>query len=275
MPYLNSNADTLYVSDLDGTLLRSDETLSQFTIDTINELTSKGMLFSYATARSLVTAKKVTSGLNTHFPLIVYNGTFIVDNVTEEILLANYFEDDIANVFEELFANGIYPIVYAYIDGVEKFSFIQEKCTVGMQQFLETRKGDRRLKTVSNTEELIKGNTFYITCIDVPEKLEPFYKKYKDKYHVVYQRDIYTGEQWLEIMPKKASKSNAVKALKEILKCKKLVTFGDGKNDIDMFEISDEAYAVENADEELKDIATKIIESNNNDGVAKWLRETY
>lgn len=57
-----------------------------------------------------------------------------------------------------------------------------------------------------------------------------------------------------------------------MLKCEKLVTFGDGKNDIDMFEISDEAYAVENADEELKAIATGLIESNNNDGVAKWIR---
>ena len=264
---------SLYVTDLDGTLLRSDETLSQFTIDTINGLTSKGMLFSYATARSLVTAKKVTKGLNTHFPLIVYNGAFIVDNVTEEILIANYFEDDIANVFAELFVNDIYPIVYAYIDGVEKFSFIQEKCTVGMQKFLKSRKGDKRINIVDTPEELIKGKPFYITCIDTPEKLEPFYEKYKDKYHAVYQQDIYTGEQWLEIMPKKASKSNAIKELKEMLKCEKLVTFGDGKNDIDMFEMSDESYAVKNADEELKTIATKIIESNNNDGVAKWLQE--
>lgn len=74
-------------------------------------------------------------------------------------------------------------------------------------------------------------------------------------------------------MPGKASKSNAIKALKEKLKCEKLITFGDGKNDIDMFEMSDERYAVENADDGLKAIATKIIESNNNDGVAKWLKE--
>ena len=39
-----------------------------------------------------------------------------------------------------------------------------------------------------------------------------------------------------------------------------------------MFEMSDERYAVENADDGLKAIATKIIESNNNDGVAKWLK---
>lgn len=263
----------LYVSDLDGTLLRSDETLSQFTIDTINELTSNGMLFSYATARSLVTAKKVTKGLNTHFPLIVYNGAFIMDNVTEEILAAHYFDEDIRDVLAELFANNIYPIVYAYINGVEKFSFIPERCTPGMNQFIQSRKGDRRTNTVNTPGELMKGNLFYITCIDAPEKLEPFYEKYKAQYHAVYQRDIYTGDQWLEIMPREASKSNAIKELKGILKCERLISFGDGKNDIDMFEMSDEAYAVENGDEELKAVATKVIASNNEDGVARWLRE--
>ncbi len=264
---------SLYVSDLDGTLLRSDETLSQFTIDTINELTSKGMLFSYATARSLVTAKKVTKGLNTHFPLIVYNGAFIMDNVTEEILLAHYFEADIAEVFERLFKEDIYPIVYAFIDGAERFSFIPEKCTAGMQKFIRSRRGDRRIRTVNTAEELVRGSSFYITCIDTPEKLAPFYGMYRDQYHAVYQQDIYSGEQWLEIMPGKASKSNAIRELKKLLGCDRLVTFGDGKNDIDMFEISEEAYAVGNADEELKAVATKVIGYNNEDGVAKWLRE--
>ena len=42
---------------------------------------------------------------------------------------------------------------------------------------------------------------------------------------------------------------------------------------IDMFEIADEAYAVENAVSELKVVATGIIESNENDGVAKYLHK--
>ena len=65
---------TLYVTDLDGTLLRSSETTSDFTNQTINELVEKGMLFSYATARSYSTSAKVTRGLNAKIPLIVYNG---------------------------------------------------------------------------------------------------------------------------------------------------------------------------------------------------------
>lgn len=133
---------TLYVSDLDGTLLRHDQTVSPFTAETINTLTARGMLFSYATARSLVTAKTVTKGLNTHFPLIIYNGAFVRDNVTEEILLANYFDASVYAVLDELFKANIYPIVYANVDGREHFSFIYEKCTPGLKDFADTRVND-------------------------------------------------------------------------------------------------------------------------------------
>ena len=73
-------------------------------------------------------------------------------------------------------------------------------------------------------------------------------------------------------MPKEASKSQAIIQLKTLLGCDRLVVFGDGINDLDMFRIADEAYAVENAVPELKAAATAVIGSNDEDGVAKWLR---
>ena len=54
---------TLYVSDLDGTLLRSDQKTSEYTNRIINQLVENGVLFSYATARSYYTAHKVTAGM--------------------------------------------------------------------------------------------------------------------------------------------------------------------------------------------------------------------
>ena len=172
---------------------------------------------------------------------------------------------------EELFSNEIYPIVYSYIDTVEYCSFIPDECNRGTRAFLNTRKGDKRWREADSCEQLIQGDMFYITCIDSKERLAPFFEKYKDKYHVVFQQDIYTKEQWLEIMPRAASKSNAILQLKKLLGCEKVISFGDAANDIDMFRISDEAYAVANAFDELKKTATGVIGSNNDDGVAKWL----
>lgn len=169
----------------------------------------------------------------------------------------------------------MYPIVYSFRDGMERFSYIPGKNSRGTQAFLDTRKGDPREHPVAEAAELFGGEKFYFTCIDEPEKLEPLYEKYGQRFHCVYHQDIYSGEQWLEFMPKSASKANAIRQLKEYLKCGRVVVFGDGKNDIDMFQMADEAYAMENAVEELKQIATGVIGSNNGDGVARWLSENY
>jgi len=75
-------------------------------------------------------------------------------------------------------------------------------------------------------------------------------------------------------LPKAASKANAIRQLRNKLGYEKLVVFGDGKNDVDMFELADEAYAVANAVPELKERATAVIGGNNEDGVAKWLEKT-
>ena len=76
-------------------------------------------------------------------------------------------------------------------------------------------------------------------------------------------------------MPLEASKSNAIRQLQSMLDCEKLIVFGDGKNDIDMFQMADERYAVANAHDDLKEYATEIILSNDEDGVARWLEEHY
>lgn len=271
----DENVKTLYVSDLDGTLLRSDISTSEYTNDVVNGLVKKGMRFSYATARSYVTASKVTKGLDARFPLIVYNGAFIIDNSTGEILLSNYFEDNGRTLLDDLTSHGIFPIVYAYIDGVERFSYLEDRCNSGMQAFILSRKGDPRTNPVKRVDDLYKGQVFYITCIGEADALAPFNAKYESLYHTVFQRDIYSSEQWLEFMPLKASKSNAIRQLKNLLNCDRLVVFGDGKNDIDMFRLADESYAVENAVDELKAIATGIIGKNDDDAVARWLLEHY
>lgn len=266
---------TLYVSDLDGTLLTRDASISQYTKQTLNDLIEKGMSFTYATARSSTSSKGVTQGLNVKLPIIVYNGTFILDSATGQALTSNYFEQDVQELLDDLIAHNIYPIVYSHMDGLEKFTYIPEMASRGVKSHIANRKGDRRTNPVETIDQLYEGDIFCVNCIDDPEKLEPMYEKYKDIFHCAYYVDIYSGEQWFELMPKAVSKANAVQWLKAHLGCDKVVVFGDQKNDINMFEIADECYAVSNAVEELKKLATGIIGENNEDGVAKWLLEHF
>ncbi len=273
---MGDKMNTLYISDLDGTLLHSDQKTSDFTNKAINKLVSKGMRFSYATARSFSTAHKVTDGLTARFPVIVYNGVFIRDNATGKYLAKNFFDQHSAvQIASELIHGGVQPIVYSLIEGSEKFSYIKEKISRAETEFISTRKGDYRDRPIHTYEQLIKGDIFYFTCIDEPKKLEPFYEKYKDTFSCYYQSDIYSGEQWLEIMPKSASKANAAKQFAGLLNCDRIVAFGDGVNDAALFDIADESYAVSNAVDIIKQRATGIIGANDDDGVAKFLLEHF
>ena len=142
-----------------------------------------------------------------------------------------------------------------------------------MKEFLNTRLNDPRWREVDSVEQLLEGNIFYITCIDEIEKLSSLYKQYQNVYHCIYDIDLYSTNQWLEFMPKNVSKASAIMQLKEYLKCDEVIVFGDGKNDIDMFEIADFSYVVSNGSDCLKQIATGIIESNDEDGVIKKIFE--
>lgn len=265
---------TLYVSDLDGTLLNKQDRINPESIRIINDLVSKGMLFTYATARSLSSASVVTQGLSTDIPVIVYNGAFILHPATGEILSREGFQkEEMKEIIEVMDRFNISPLVYSFVEDVEKVSWIVSRENEGIQRYLNLRKGDRRLRPVSSREELYQGDMFYFTCIGEKDALQPVYDilARDGRFRCTIQQELYRPEYWCEIMPARATKAEAIRKLKEIRRCDRVISFGDAINDIPMFEISDECYAVENAVDELKKIADKVIESNEDDGVAKWL----
>ncbi len=106
------------------------------------------------------------AGLDAKIPLMVYNGTMVVDNEDRSFLIKNFFDQGIYTLLEELLHRQICPIVYSFIDGRQRLSFIPEKCTQGMKRFLDSRKGDVRIRIALDTDDLCRGEIFYITCID-------------------------------------------------------------------------------------------------------------
>jgi len=264
----------LYVTDLDGTLLNRQDRISPFSARVINELIDKGLLFTYATARSLVSASKVTEGLSTKIPVIAYNGAFIFQPSTGEILSREGFTDEErSTVRESLNQHRISPLVYSFINGDEKVSWIPQHENDGIRRYLSSRQGDRRFRAVQDTDALYQGDIFYYTCIGEKDELQPIFELFSNNGHFrcTLQQELYRPEYWCEIMPVMASKANAILKLKKMWGCSRIISFGDAVNDIPMFEISDECYAVANAVAELKAAATGVIGSNEEDGVAKWL----
>jgi hydroxymethylpyrimidine pyrophosphatase-like HAD family hydrolase len=89
---------------------------------------------------------------------------------------------------------------------------------------------------------------------------------------VITYKDAYSTDLWfLEIYNHTASKYHAVQFLRQEHGFDHIVGFGDNINDIPLFAACDKKLAVKNALPELKNMADAVIDSNENDGVVKWL----
>ena len=94
---------------------------------------------------------------------------------------------------------------------------------------------------------------------------------------VAYAGTALEGEtlRWIDIHHSDASKGGAVNILREQLGASKVVCFGDSDNDLSMFASADEAYAPENASEQVQRAATAVIGHHDEDGVARFLRTRF
>ena len=267
--------NTLFVTDLDGTLMRDNKTISETSIEILNRLIDNGMNITYATARSIRSASRITKDIHFNFPVIIKNGTVLVDSVSKEIIeIATFSTDELLKIKGIVSKYKLPGFITSYINGKETKSYMQDKMNVGFMDYLGQHRNDKRLKAVSCEEELYEGTVCYFTFIAQKEELQYMYDELSadERWNCIFQKDKYRDEFWLEIFPKNASKAKAIMELKEKYHCDRIVVFGDSLNDMSMFEIADEAYAVSNAIKELKEIATDIIGSNNDNGVAMYLQ---
>lgn len=265
---------TLYITDLDGTLLRSDTSISEYSVNTLNSLIERGVMFTYATARSFASASPLVSGLRLSCPAIIFNGVFIVDPRTGKHLAENTYSAECRRMARELFiTENIAPLVYSYINGEEKVSYLENRLDE-VKSYVNSRRGDKRLRPVSDYKALFEGDIFYFTVID-PRDISPLDKVFTadNGFSRNVQKDTYDDMIWYEIYDKSASKANAVRQLAQMVKADELVCFGDNNNDISMIRSADVGAAVANAVDALKSAADIIIESNDKDGVARYIEK--
>lgn len=268
---------TLYISDLDGTLLSSNKEVSEYTKDTINTLIDKGVHISVATARSAATALKILDGVNFNVPVVLMNGVAIYDLLQKKYVKLEVIQPDTCNEIISVFRkHGLTGFMYSITDN-EQITYFENLCTKPLREFYEERviKYEKAFEKVGDFyEKTTDNNIIYFSFMDCFERLNVIQKELKNYTGVesVLYKDVYTENIWfLEIHSKNASKYNAVRYLREFFGYTKIIGFGDNLNDIPLLEACDEGYAVSNAVAELKERATGIIDDNNSDGVAKYI----
>lgn len=253
--------------------MRDDKTISDQSVDILNRLIAKGIYFTYATARSLNSASRITKNIPLNLPVILRNGTIIADPLTNKEMEILMFGDELQCIRQALTDTDIPGFATAYFGSNEVRLCLTGRTNEGFQHYLQSHSADIRIHMVDTEDKLYEGKTCYFTFIAPEKELRPIYERVKhiDGINCVFQQDKYRPEYWLELCPGKATKASAIQRVKQLCGCQRVIAFGDSVNDIPMFQMADESYAVKNAVNELKEIATGIIESNNSDGVARWL----
>ncbi|EOU1465169.1 HAD family hydrolase [Clostridium perfringens] len=270
----------LFVSDLDGTLLNKDQIISDYSKKELNRLIKTGVNFAIATARSPATVSDILDGIDIKTPVVLMNGVIIFDIEKKKYIDVKEIDKEsvkeIIKILQEynktFFLYGIkddYLWVY-HKDFTYDFErkYYEERCNKPLKSF----------KRVENYLDVLEDNQIINFVFFEDNKLiakELFEKimKVKGVTGNCY-KDIYNeGAFFLDIYNEDASKANGIKFLAYYVEHSKVITFGDGENDVPMFEIADECYALENASDGLKAIATSIIGNNNDDAVVKFLIE--
>lgn len=271
---------TLYISDLDGTLLNQKAVLSEDTISGLNELIEKGVNFTVATARTSATVVKMMQEVNIQLPVILMNGVAIYDIKNGRYVLTESISDNGKNVLIETIRKHIGTGFIYCVENDRLDTYFENADSPVAQAFIKEREQlyGKKFTKVESFEECLNKNIIYYSIDDKEEKLKDAFEALSEcpDLHVEFYRDIYNTEHWyLEVCSCTASKKNAVNRLRTLLGAEKIISFGDNLNDIPMFEASDEAYAVANAKEEVKKKANGVIESNIDNGVVKFIKEAY
>lgn len=266
---------TLYITDLDGTLLNSKAELSEKSAEIINRLADEGILFSLSTARTHATVSEMFSDVKLNVPLVMMNGVVVYDPKEHKVISACTIEKDKAEKVLEIYRkHGKAPMLY-YIDGTTININYTDLKNENQQKYINSR-NDLGIKRFFYSPSLtIKDELIYIVTLDPYEELKEIYDEVSEieGLNCMFYSDNYTGCYFLEILSSKVSKGISADFVKKYVKADKMVAFGDNLNDISLFHYADEGYAVENAHEKLKEIATGVIGRNDDDAVAEYISE--
>ena len=255
--------------DVDGTLLTDDLIISAGTTEVLTKLANNGVLIVIVTARPPDAALPFYKDLNiTNNPIICFNGALIIqnDSVLYEECIDN---DDVKNILKESEAFVVNRSLYSH----------RHWFTNDIDRWI---KGETAITNVIatkvNFDELLKDDfrPNKILCMGEMAEINALEKHLNNlNYNSL---NIHKSKPtYLEIVNKNASKSKGIiKVIENYgINKKDIITIGDNYNDVDMFLLSATSIAMGNAPEDVKNKATIVTDTNNNEGIQKALNKLF
>ncbi len=269
--------NTLYISDLDGTLLNSSAELSDHTEKRLIHMLEKGINFTIATARTPATACEILGGVKLSIPAVLMNGVLVYDIEKKSYLKIHRIPPHtVTTIISLLQSMRMTGLLYELKDNNLR-TYYESLESEPICQFINERKV-RYHKSFNQAvfSDIASENIIYFMFLDVYDKIKPVHDALIEipEINLVMYPDNYSEDLWyLEVFEKGASKQNGVIFLRNHCGYENIVGFGDNLNDLSMFAACDMRIAVGNAKQEVKEAADDICGTNDNDGVVKWMEQ--
>lgn len=272
---INMSRKNLLFTDMDGTLLLNNSTISDKMKDAIAQMTKAGHHLILSSGRPLPSILEVRANEGIEYPnmlIISNNGALVYDCDSKKPILEHRIcQKDIRYIVDAAHKAGIH--IHGYT--LEEIVCLHPNAELDFY----TRRIHLPLKCVPDITAALPKGSFKLQCIHLTDRsvLEAFRDSLREYCGDRIQL-IFSNDQYLEILPAAAGKGSALKFVTQHLHAPHSHTFasGDAENDLSMIEAAHVGIAMQNASQVVKDaadIVTKL--DNDHDGLLEILREHF
>lgn len=254
------------VFDLDGTLLTSQNRISETDLKTLRDLSREGVKIIIATGRSLLQIREYVHTLGIADPVITCNGGVVLNPTTGEIILERFLRSDDAKRILSSFINEGADFLFYTRDAI--YHSVGSVRIDFYKNYNNGAKDEFKVPIKSFSEYCNEkfDDIHKILICDKNERVSELYDTFNDKGTLTV---ISSGKDLIDIMCEETSKGHAIKVLAEHLNIpiSEIVAFGDSPNDEEMLSAAGFSVAMGNAEETVKKVADFVTKTNDELGI--------
>ena len=268
----------IFITDLDHTFLRTDQTVSDFSAEVWNKK-AKHSILSVATARSFQKSQDFLSKLHLSAPMILLDGTMIVSPEKKLIDVKTVNKALGDAIISEGKKFDIYPFVITLNDlkTLDESFLFPTSLNTHQHGVLENYRNDPRMVKCHDirAKEMNLKLVYFGDFKTLKPLTEHLSKTFGEVLEYKLSPEKYSDGWFLTVLHPEGDKAHALNKVMEYIgrETKDVTVFGDSMNDIGMFKLAGTSVAVSNALDEVKEVASIVLpHSNDEDAVAKYLQ---
>ena len=265
----------LIATDMDGTLLDPKGQVDIPRLEKIlDQLEERGIRFVIATGNEIHRVKQLLGHLTERVVLIVANGARIFEG--NQLLQAQTWDDDMVNRALEFFKGRECQdqfVVTSMNGGFVKegtvFTELENFMTPEMIELFY-----QRMNFVEELESHLFGGVLKMSLVVGEERSDSVLEEINQLFNGSVQA-VSSGYGCIDILQSGIHKAWGLQELLKRwdIKAEEIMAFGDSENDVEMLQLAGIAYAMENADDKAKAVATDFAPSNSQAGVYQVLED--